>query len=83
MPDGDAFVPIAGSAGYNVRTIKVTQWILDPTTGVGTWNDTAMQVLVLANKRGDAVDTDELMGEVLAELRTIRELMQSIAFSIA
>lgn len=76
MPTGEASVPVSGGSGYNVRTIKVTQWVIDPTTGVGAWADVAMQVLVLSDKRGDPIDNDHLITEVISELRAIRGLLE-------
>jgi len=77
-----AVVPITGGTGYNVRTIKVTNWVLDPTTGVGSWVESAMQVLVMADKHGDVIDTDEEMSDVVVELRAIRELLEELILRI-
>ena len=82
--DGDAIAAISAGAGdYNVRTVDVTQWIIDPTTGVGAWTQTAQQVLVLADKRGDLISNEDLLGEVVAELRTIRELLETLMLKLS
>jgi hypothetical protein len=72
----DTIVPISPGTGTNVRTIQVTQWVVDSVTGVGAWQDVEMQVLVMADKHGDLITNEDLLGSMLAELRDIRELLE-------
>jgi len=81
MPD--AVAPISPGTGLNVRTIRVQQWIVDPLTDIGAWTDTAQKVLVLADKRGDLIDNDNLMGDVVTELREIREILEQLMIRLA
>jgi len=81
MPD--AVAPISPGTGLNVRTIRVQQWIVDPLTDIGAWTDTAQQVLVLADKHGDLIDNDNLMGDVVTELREIRNILEQLMIRLA
>lgn len=83
MPEGDVSVPISPGSGHNIRTIMVTQWVIDPITGIGAWTDVKMQVLILADKRGDIINNESLSGEILAELRSIRQIMEELSIRIS
>jgi len=83
MPEGLAAVPISGGTGYNVGAIRLTQWVVDPITGVGAWVDVNTQLLVMADKRGDLVSNEDLLGDVLSELRGIREMFEQLMLKLA